>query len=117
MTYFNPADTAFPIGYNVLGGWKKEERDRAASSVVSVFNAIWNLSLQNPIIHSILGNSIAALMEFKNATLLWLPRFLTDDDWRKEHTKRLPTRPCAPSGRMISISDLSVTAEARASRC
>src|SRR3954454_23406837 len=89
VTYFNPADVAFPIGYNVLGGWKKEERDRAASSVVSVFNAIWNLSLQNPSIHSILGNGIAALMEFPNATLLWLPRFLTDDEWRKEHTNRL----------------------------
>ena len=89
VTYFNPADAAFPIGYNVLGGWKKEERDRAASSVVSVFNAIWNLSLQNPTIHSILGNGIAALMEFPNSTLLWLPRFLTDDDWRKEHTQRL----------------------------
>src|SRR4051812_2057420 len=89
VTYFNPSDTAFPIGYNVLGGYKKEERDRAAASVVSVFNAIWNLSLQNPSIHSILGNGIAALMEFPNATLLWLPRFLTDDDWRKEHTQRL----------------------------
>src|SRR3954452_1199615 len=89
VTYFNPADAAFPIGYNVLGGWKREESDRAAASVVSVFNAIWNLSLQNPSIHSILGNGIAALMEFPNSTLLWLPRFLTDDDWRKEHTQRL----------------------------
>src|SRR3954447_24214456 len=89
VTYFNPADAVFPIGYNVLGGWKKEERDRAAASVVSVFNAIWSLSLQNPSIHSILGNGIAALMEFPNSTLLWLPRFLTDDDWRKEHTQRL----------------------------
>src|SRR3954463_16411234 len=89
VTYFNPADAAFPIGYNVLGGYKKEERDRAAASVVSVFNAIWNLSLQNPSIHSILGNGIAALMEFPNATLLWLPRFLTDDDWRKGLCDRL----------------------------
>src|SRR3954447_16957866 len=89
VTYFNPADAAFPIGYNVLGGYGLAERDRAASSVVAVFNAIWNLSLQNPTIHSILGNGIAALMEFPNATLLWLPRFLTDDEWRKEHTKRL----------------------------
>src|SRR3954467_10263998 len=83
VTYFNPADAAFPIGYNVLGGYAVEERGRAASSVVSVFNAVWNLSLQNPTIHSILGNGIAALMESKNATLLWLPRFLTDDEWRK----------------------------------
>src|SRR3954452_12788178 len=57
VTYFNPADAAFPIGYNVLGGWKKEERDRAASSVVSVFNAIWNLSLQNPTIHTLPGHA------------------------------------------------------------
>src|SRR3954452_490344 len=42
VTYFNPADAAFPIGYNVLGGYPPEERDRAASSVVAVFNAIWN---------------------------------------------------------------------------
>src|SRR3954467_1183020 len=82
VTYFNPADAAFPIGYNVLGGYAVEERGRAASSVVSVFNAVWNLSLQNPTIHSILGNGIAALMESRNATLLWLPRFLTDDEWR-----------------------------------
>src|SRR4051812_17221208 len=89
VTYFNPADTEFPIGYNVLGGYTKEERDRAASSVVSVFSAVWNLSLQNPTIHAILGNGIAALMEFKNATLLWLPRFLTDDDWRESLCERI----------------------------
>src|SRR3954463_13860856 len=69
VTYFNPADAAFPIGYNVLGGCPEEERARAASSVVAVFNAVWNLSLQNPPIHSILGNGIAALMESKNAPL------------------------------------------------
>src|SRR4051794_39159560 len=89
VTYFNPADAGFPIGYNVLGGYAAHERDRAAASVVSVFNAIWNLSLQNPTIHSILGNGIAALMESKNATLLWLPRFLTDDDWRAGLCERL----------------------------
>src|SRR3954453_11348381 len=89
VTYFNPADTAFPIGYNVLGGYAPEERDRAASSVVAVFNAVWNLSLQNPTIHSILGNGIAALMESRNATLLWLPRFLTDDDWRRHLVEQI----------------------------
>src|SRR5690349_12592272 len=89
VTYFNPADAAFPIGYNVLGGYRPDERDRAAASVVAVFNAIWNLSLANPTIHSILGNGIAALMESRNATLLWLPRFLTDDEWRGSLVERL----------------------------
>src|SRR5919205_1812941 len=32
-TYFNPADTDFPIGYNVLAGYDKKERDRAAASI------------------------------------------------------------------------------------
>src|SRR3954451_5068955 len=89
VTYFNPADTDFPIGYNVLGGYGKAERDRAAASVLDVFSARWKLSLLNTTIHSILGNGIAALMEFPNATLLWLPRFLTDDEWRTRLVDRL----------------------------
>src|SRR3954449_11467130 len=35
VTYFNPADAAFPIGYNVLGGCGPAEPDRGASSVAS----------------------------------------------------------------------------------
>jgi DNA helicase HerA-like ATPase len=41
IVYFNPADLAFPIGFNPLANVPPDSRDLVASGVVSAFKSIW----------------------------------------------------------------------------
>lgn len=42
VTYFNPADTEHPIGFNLLGQVAEGTRHLVASGIVSVFKSIWS---------------------------------------------------------------------------
>src|SRR5579863_5418444 len=44
VTYFNPADAEYPIGFNLLKTGSPERRHLVASGVVSAFKSLWGLS-------------------------------------------------------------------------
>lgn len=91
--YFNVADLAWPLGLNILAGHDAEHRHRAVAAAVGVFSSTWDLSLARaPQLLDILGYSVAALMEIPGATLLHLPRFLTDDAYRELVLARVSDR-------------------------
>jgi hypothetical protein len=81
LTYFNPGDTEFPIGLNVLANVKPEDRHLAASGIVQACKGIWHESW-GPRMEYILHNSIVALMHCQNATLLGVNRLLSNKAYR-----------------------------------
>jgi hypothetical protein len=88
LCYFDPADLEHPVGFNILAGHEPERRHLAVSGVVSAFKGFWGESW-GPRLEYILVNAVAALMERPGATLLQLPRLLTDPVFRELTAKRL----------------------------
>lgn len=79
--YFNPADTEYPIGFNVLACPDPKLRHFVASGLVQVFKKIWSESW-GPRLEYVLRNAFLALLEQPGNTLLGVPRMLVDDRYR-----------------------------------
>jgi hypothetical protein len=88
LVYFNPGDIEFPIGMNVIGSVKPDERHLVASGIVSAFKAIWRDSW-GPRLEYILYNAVSALLECRNQTLLGVNRLLTDDTYRAKVIRQI----------------------------
>jgi len=83
VVYFNPADTAFPIAFNVMEDVEPEYRHLVASGLMSVFKKIWP-DVWSARMEYILNNAILALLEYPDATLLGINRMLSDAVYRQE---------------------------------
>ena len=83
LVYFNPGDLEFPIGLNVIGSVKPDDRHLVASGIVAAFKGIWRDSW-GPRLEYILYNAASALLECRNQTLLGVNRLLTDDHYREK---------------------------------
>ncbi len=83
VIYFNPADRDFPIGLNVLENVNPEMQSVVASGVVGIFKKIFGESW-GPRLEYILRNSILALLDHPNSTLLGVMRILTDNAYRRK---------------------------------
>jgi energy-coupling factor transporter ATP-binding protein EcfA2 len=88
LVYFNPGDLEYPIGMNVIGSVKPDERHLVASGIVSAFKAIWRDSW-GPRLEYILYNAVSALLECRNQTLLGVNRLLTDDRYRAKVIRQI----------------------------
>lgn len=83
VIYFNPADQAFPIAFNVMETIDPEYRHLVASGLVGVFKKIWADSW-GPRLEYILRNAIMALLEYPGSTLLGVTRILVDKKYREK---------------------------------
>ena len=81
VVYFNPSDSEFPIALNLLANVPKDERHLVASGIVGAFKSIWPDSW-GPRMEYILYNTIAALLDCQNTSLLGVNRMLTDEKFR-----------------------------------
>ena len=81
VLYFNPADSDFPIGFNVVRSSIGTRRYLESSSLVGAFKHLWRDSW-GPRLEYILYASVAALMECENVSLLGVPRMLVDERFR-----------------------------------
>ena len=81
LCYFNPADVDFPVSMNVLANVARDERHLVASGVITALKAIWRDSW-GPRMEYILYNSVSALLESQNTTLLGVNRMLVDQTYR-----------------------------------
>lgn len=80
---FDPSDTEFPIAFNMFDWVSKEHRSLVASWMVGIFKKIfWNSWW--PRLEHILRNTILALLESKNTTLVSIPLMLTSDVYRNK---------------------------------
>jgi len=81
LVYFNPGDIEYPIAFNLLANVAPDDRHLVASGIVSAFKGIWRESW-GPRMEYILYNSVAALLDCNNVSLLGVNRMLTDAQYR-----------------------------------
>jgi len=78
---FSPADRLYPIGFNVLENVDPDLKNIVASGVVGIFKKIFGESW-GPRLEYILRNTILALLDYPNATMLGITKILVDQDFR-----------------------------------
>lgn len=83
VVYFNPADTAFPVGFNPLEVTNPEQKSNISSEVIGVLKRMFGESW-GPRLEYILRYTILALLDRPSTTLLDVARMLTDKKFRKE---------------------------------
>jgi len=83
VIYFNPADIEHPIAFDVMEDVAIETRHLVASGLMGVFKKIWP-DVWSARMEYILSNSILALLEHPDSTLLGINRLLSDSAYRKE---------------------------------
>jgi len=88
VIYFNPADLDFPIAFNIMEKVGVEHRHLVASGLMGVFKKIWP-DVWSARMEYILNNSILALLECPDSTLLGVNRMLADPDYRKRVVEKV----------------------------
>ena len=83
VVYFNPADTDYHIGFNVLELADPKYKHLVASGLMGIFTKIW-ANAWSARMEYILNNSILALLDTPGTTLLGIPRMLVDKDYRQK---------------------------------
>jgi hypothetical protein len=82
VVYFNPADTSFPIGFNILEAVDPDKKHLVANGLMAVFKKIWP-DVWSARMEYILLNTILALLDVPGSTLLGINRLYVDEDYRK----------------------------------
>jgi CxxC-x17-CxxC domain-containing protein len=88
VVYFNPADIDYPIAFNVMEKVGLEHRHLVAAGLMGVFKKIWP-DVWSARMEYILNNSILALLEYPNTTLLGINRMLADAEYRKKIVEKV----------------------------
>ncbi len=88
VIYFNPYDLEYPIAFNVLEKVDPLRRHLVASGIVGVFKKIWAESW-GPRLEYLLRNTILALLDYPDSTLLGVTRMLADKEYRKKVVARI----------------------------
>lgn len=88
VIYFNPADLAFPIAFNIMEKVSVEHRHLVAGGLMGVFKKIWP-DVWSARMEYILNNCILALLEYPGSTLLGVNRMLADPEYRKKVVEKI----------------------------
>ena len=83
VVYFNPADTEYHMGFNVLELIDPQYKHLVASGLMGIFTKIW-ANAWSARMEYILNNAILALLDTPGTTLLGIPRMLVDKDYRQK---------------------------------
>ena len=83
VVYFNPVDTDYPIGFNVLEVPDLKYKHLVVSDLLGIFTKIW-ANVWSARMEYILQNCIMALLDTPGTTLLGIPRLLVDKDYRQK---------------------------------
>lgn len=86
VIYFNPADTAFPLGFNPLEVTDPSQKNNISSEVIGVLKRMFGESW-GPRLEYILRYTILALLDRPDTTMLDITRLLTDKKFRKATLK------------------------------
>ena len=84
VIYLDPGDLAYPIAFNVMEKVEFEFRHLVASGLLGVFKKIFGPELWSSRMEYILNNTILALLEYPDATILGINRLLSDKDYRRK---------------------------------
>ncbi len=83
VIYFNPADTAYPLGFNPMEVYDPNQKNNISSEIIGVLKRMFGDSW-GPRLEYILRYTILALLDHPNTTMLDITRMLTDKKFRKE---------------------------------
>lgn len=83
VVYFNPADTAYPVGFNPMEVINPNMKNNISSEVIGVLKRMFGESW-GPRLEYILRYTILALLDYPNTTLLDIAPMLTDKKFRKK---------------------------------
>lgn len=89
VVYFNPGDVNHDISLNILECRKPEDKYLVASGFISVMKKIWS-EFWGPRMEHILRYTVLTVLEFPSyGTILWIPKLLSDEKFRKAIILRL----------------------------
>jgi len=83
VIYFNPADTAYPLGFNPLEVTNPAQKSNISSEVIGVLKRMFGESW-GPRLEYILRYTILALLDRPETTMLDITRMLTDKKFRED---------------------------------
>ena len=83
VVYFNPADTAYPLGFNPLEVIDVKQKTNISSEVIGVLKRMFEDSW-GPRLEHILRYTLLALLDRPSTTMLDITRMLTDKKFRNE---------------------------------
>lgn len=83
VVYFNPADTAFPIGFNPLEISDPTLKGHISSELVGVLKRLFAESW-GPRLEYILRYTLLALLDYPESTMLDITRMLTEKKFRQD---------------------------------
>lgn len=83
VIYFAPYDLDYPISFNVMEDVGKDQRHLVANGLMASFKKIWP-DVWSARMEYILNNTILALLEYPDSTLLGVNRMLSDKTYRTE---------------------------------
>jgi hypothetical protein len=83
VVYFAPFDSEHPIAFNVMEDIDPDKRYLVASGLMSTFKKIW-VDAWSARMEYILNNTLLALLEYPDSTLLSVNRMLSDKGFRDE---------------------------------
>jgi len=81
VVIFDPGDTEFPVGLNMIESDSKDDKSLITDGIVSVFKKEFADSW-GPRLEYILTNAILTLLHCQNVSMLVLPRLLSDTNYR-----------------------------------
>jgi hypothetical protein len=85
---FDPSDKDWPIAFNMLENISDDQRSFVASGLVWIFKRIFWDSW-GPRLEHTLRNTILALMEYPNTTLISIPLMLTSEVYRNKVVRKI----------------------------
>ena len=88
VVYFNPADSDYPVAFNILEAVDATHKHLVASGMMGVFKKIWP-DVWSPRMEHILNNTVLALLDYPGSTMLGINRMLADADFRKKVIDRI----------------------------
>jgi len=83
VIYFDAGDRDWPIGFNLFDQVPREQRDLAASAVVSAIRNIWP-DFWGPQTDYLIERGILSLMECPGQSLLGITRLFSEEDFRRK---------------------------------
>lgn len=83
VLYFAPHDMQYPVSFNVMEDVGADKRHLVVSGLMSVFEKIW-VDAWSARMAYILQNTLMALLEYPDATLLGVNRMLSDKVYRNK---------------------------------
>ena len=84
VVYFAPFDSENPISFNVMEDVGADKRHLIANGLMSAFKKIFGAESFSDRMQYILMNTLLALLEYPDSTLLGVNRMLTDKVYRKK---------------------------------